>query len=117
MFRKLPLLVMCLVLANLSFANPMRPDPAAQTVKPAVTKTPTVVRAPRLPVLEGVVIIGDYRKAIFQGGQELRVGEQISGYTLSVIEAQFVQLKRGNAIRTLSIKTSGDFKITPTKED
>lgn len=117
MFKHSALLVMFTAVSAMAIANPMRPDPLVTEVKPIVTQKTTVVRAPRLPVLESIIIIGDYRKAIFQGGQELTVGEQISGYTISVIEAQTVQLKRGSAIRTLSIKTSGDFKITPAKED
>ncbi|TXR54302.1 hypothetical protein [Reinekea thalattae] len=107
--------LLCLTL-QLSSANPMRPD----TGKPAVTPTqkPTaVVSAPALPTLSSILIIGDYRVAVFTRGRERTIGQRINGYTVVQIEPEYIVMKQGTREVTLKIKSRGALSITPAGKE
>ena len=99
---------------SLAQANPMRPDPA---VKPSVTRSQPIQRAPRLPKLEQILIIGDYRLASFNGGIDVRLGNKISGYTVSEITADYVIVTRNNKQTKLNLDNAGVMVITPVTEE
>jgi hypothetical protein len=103
---------------SFTHANPMRPDPITTqqpTVKSGNTKP--IVRKPKLPVLINIVIIGDYKKAIFRGNEEIREGDLILGYQLSEVSKDYVVLKRGQRLTRINLKTPGEFSVTPADEE
>jgi len=109
------LLAMLLAVPVLAAANPMRPDPVAALSGTAPGKT--AVAAPRLPRLTGIVIIGDWQRAIFSGDREQEVGDRIAGFTLVAISATSVLLKRGGQTTQLTLQSSGEVLISPAQED
>jgi len=114
------LFVSSVLFAQISLANPMRPDPITeQSVKPqSTTNTTPIVKAQRkLPRLSNILIIGSYRIAIFNGTNERQVGETIAGYKVIKIEATHVELRRGSKTTLLELKTTGELVISPADED
>jgi hypothetical protein len=117
MFNRLLALSLFLVIALTATANPLRPDPISTQPQVKSSTPKPVVRVVRLPILENIVIIGDYRKAIFQGNKEISEGNVIGDYLLLSVNQNSVVLKRGQQLKTLFLKTSGEVMITPVKED
>ena len=113
------ILLFCVFVAAVGapLANPMRPDPINSTPS-NTTVAPTVVKQTiKWPRLDGVVIIGDYRKAIFNQTNEVLLGESIAGYQLVDVEKDYVVLKRGSTIKKINLTTTGALSITPSVEE
>lgn len=108
-----PALAMLLCLSGAAHANPMQPDSYRVTAKPVVKVTPE----PKTPTLSSILIIGNVRAAIFSNGEEKKVGDTITGYTVKTIEPTFVVLQRGSKEKTLALSTAGELVITPAKEE
>lgn len=118
MYRALTILLALMLASPLLTANPMQPDPVNSPPAPEpVVDEPVRPKAPALPQLEGIVIMGPLRKAIFNGAREVRVGERINGYQLIDVSASSVTLQRGNQTRILTLTTPGDFTMSPATEE
>jgi hypothetical protein len=104
-----------LLVAGTALANPLKPDLMGSN-NSSHTNTPRVI-APRYPMLQAVVIIGDLKKAIFDGAREVQEGDRISGYTLTKVTANSVTLSRGNTNKILYLESTGDFHLTPVEEE
>jgi len=109
------LLALLLAMPLIVAANPMRPDPKSTQGSSAPNKTAPA--APRLPRLTGIVIIGDWQRAIFSGQREQEVGDRIAGFTLIAISPTSVLLKRGGQTTQLTLQSSGEVLISPAQED
>ncbi|WP_320827273.1 hypothetical protein [Reinekea sp.] len=108
------LLAILLAVPLIGVANPMRPDPVAA---PSGSASSGPVAAPRSPRLTGIVIIGDWQRAIFSGQRERKIGDRIAGFTLMAISATSVVLKRGGQTIQLTLQSSGEVLISPAQED
>lgn len=106
-------------LISTASANPMRPDSFNPPVAPSNNSGTTTQRRadPPVPKLQAVIIIGDYRKAIFTGNREARLGERVGAYVLTTVEPSYVILSRGTLTKRLNLKTAGSTLVTPAKED
>lgn len=100
---------------SLALANPMQPDTADQ--RPVNNRQSAVYVSPRYPVLQAIIIVGDLKKAIFKGPQEILEGEKIAGFIVSSITPDSVTLTRGDNKKTLYLKSPGEFKLSPVNED
>lgn len=93
-------------------ANPMQPDyyqPQTKTVKRAAP-------APAVPELRSILIIGNYRTAVFNSDStEKQIGESISSYRIIQIEPDYVVLERNGKQTTLKLSTTGELQIMPAK--
>ncbi len=113
---KLISLLLTLFVVSLVQANPLQPDsfkPPKTTSQSSTQTTST----PRLPRLQSIVIVGDVKKAIFNGSREVEEGSSISGYQVVEVTANAVTLARGNTRRTLYLKTTGTFNLSPAEEE
>jgi hypothetical protein len=117
MFKQLFICLLLIGLAQPLVANPMRPDPLSTQPQVRSTTTKPVVKTVRLPTLENIIIIGDYRKAVFRSNREVSEGDMIGSFQLLQVNKDSVVLKRGQQLKTLFLKTSGEVSITPVKED
>jgi len=109
------LFALLLVVPLTAAANPMRPDPLQAQVSSVPAKTTRA--AMRLPKLTAIVVIGDWRRAIFSGDREHKVGDRIGGFTLVAIDSTRVLLKRGSQTTQLTLQSSGKMLIAPAQED
>lgn len=114
MFKNILLLIMCTTLSMMVWSNPMRPDSLSKT-NPRTLSSES--KASTLPKLKDIVIIGQYRIAIFSNERELTKGQAISGYTIDAIEPDFVLLRSGNRTKKLELLGVGDVTISPAKGD
>lgn len=107
-------LAACLCLSvSIAQANPMRPDNLS-----APKSTANIAAKPKAAYfnLSDISIIGDLRY-VYINKQQLSLNDQISGYRIARIEADYVLLIKGNSERTLYLNTPGSFKIVPSTED
>ncbi|MDN3650617.1 hypothetical protein QWZ13_17060 [Reinekea marina] len=106
--------LLCTALSLPTHANPMRPDNYSAPKQ----NTSTVVRKakPASFSLSDIAITGDLRFATINN-KTLTLNDQISGFKVTQIEAEFVVLAQGSTTRTLYLKTPGSFKIVPSTED
>lgn len=101
--------------ASTAIANPMQPD--GYVVKPKIT-VKKAAPVPKAPGLESILIIGDYRVAVFTNGEEKQTGELTkNGYSVDKIEPGFVVLKRGSKETILTLKNTGELVIKPANEE
>jgi type II secretory pathway component PulC len=91
----------------------MQPDHDQVLIKPAVT----VIQEPRVPELSSILIIGERRTAMFNNGDEKKVGDTIAGHIVKRIEPSYVILERAGKEHILKLPTVGELVITPAKEE
>ncbi len=109
--------VLLLLVFQCVSANPMQPDNITATKPATSTNKPIAAKTVRWPALSSVIIIGEYRKAIFSNTWELNLGESRSGFKLISVEADHVVLQYGNTRKQINLSTLGETKITPVVEE
>jgi hypothetical protein len=112
---KCVLFTVAIAYSSLLAANPMRPDSASQSV--TRTTQSKAVSSYRYPRLDTIIIIGELKKAVFNGNKEVKEGETISGFKVGNIASDSVTLIRGNKKKTLYLSSQGEFRLSPAKEE
>lgn len=89
-------------------ANPMQPDNQPP---------PTVKSERKLPSLTAIVMVGDVKKAVFNGNREVSLGDLINGYRLVLVEPSYVVLRGSNGQKKIILKTAGAFVLSAAAEE
>ena len=116
MFRLVPFVFLVLMSSGL-MANPMQPDRLQPAPVSTTNITPKPVATIRWPRLNSIVIIGDYRKAIFNNDLEIALGDTQAGYQLIQVEKDHVVLQRAGKRQRINLPTTGATIITPAVEE
>lgn len=112
-------LLFCLLLISIGSlgANPMRPDNMQPQVAPMKsTQVPTIRVAPK-PILQDIVIVGQYKAAVFRGNKTVELGELINQYRLIDVTPSYVVIAKGQQKQQLYLPEFQQVQIRPASEE
>lgn len=108
MYNLCTLPLLALLVVGFAHADPMRPDPPPG---PGIQAAPATQQPEPTLILTSIYILGDQRQAQING-QWLEEDSTLGQYRILRIEADRVELMRGNRSRTLSVTAQGSITIT-----